>query len=324
MATSLKHIRRKRYRLQHPERLLLALAILAVLILALVLLLRKGPAEEPAESQESLSLIEESRDPEATDNPKATVGLGEIKTQIQGALQGILADNRENYAKAPESQPEESWQTPEYTYCLALDAGHGGDDPGNIQGETLEKDINLAVALLVRDYIQKTDPDVKVCITRTGDYGIDGRRALVDSFNPDMVVSLHCNAFGGPGTARGTEAMYWTAGDDDEIGKLSFEAAVKLIAATAEGFGLRQRSPILGSNTLLNNSPVPAVLIEMGFLSDEQDDAALNDPQLQEQGAASIGQAILELLYTYPSKNNPEDGHQTNDSQAADSEPAGE
>ena len=106
MATSLKHIRRKRYRLQHPERLLLALAILAVLILALVLLLRKGPAEEPAESQESLSLIEESRDPEATDNPKATVGLGEIKTQIQGALQGILADNRENYAKAPESQPE--------------------------------------------------------------------------------------------------------------------------------------------------------------------------------------------------------------------------
>lgn len=61
------------------------------------------------------------------------------------------------------------------TFVVVIDAGHGGEDPGKVSGSgTLEKDINLAIALRLERMLQAAD--VKTVMTRRADEGLDSRK----------------------------------------------------------------------------------------------------------------------------------------------------
>jgi len=85
---------------------------------------------------------------------------------------------------------------PANNFVLVIDPGHGGRDSGALGRKGKEKDINLAVAKLVGQYIASEHPDVKVVYTRTQDVfiGLYDRAAIANKVNANLFISIHSNA----------------------------------------------------------------------------------------------------------------------------------
>ena len=93
---------------------------------------------------------------------------------------------------------------------IVIDAGHGGKDPGNIgYRRTKEKDIVLAISKKLGEYIEEYLPDVNVIYTRDDDTFIDlyDRGSIANSHEGDLFVSIHANGFHDP-SVRGTEVFF--------------------------------------------------------------------------------------------------------------------
>jgi len=103
---------------------------------------------------------------------------------------------------------------------IILDAGHGGEDPGNLgtgRYSKTEKDVALEVTLMVGRYIEENLPDVEVVYTRSTDRFLKlyERTAIANREKGDIFVSIHCNAFSNPnshGTETFTIGMHRTEG----------------------------------------------------------------------------------------------------------------
>ena len=92
---------------------------------------------------------------------------------------------------------------------IVIDAGHGGKDSGALGKNSKEKDLNLAVALKLGNYIKENLPDVKVIYTRDSDKFVElsERAAIANRNNADVFISIHCNSTEGTTTARGAETF---------------------------------------------------------------------------------------------------------------------
>ena len=101
--------------------------------------------------------------------------------------------------------------TPYRMKTVVIDAGHGGNDPGNLgtgRYKTREKDIALEVALMVGGYIEKQFPEIKVIYTRSTDVfiGLSDRTDIANKAKADLFISIHCNAASNP-SAMGVETF---------------------------------------------------------------------------------------------------------------------
>ena len=100
-------------------------------------------------------------------------------------------------------------QRGERIQTVVIDAGHGGRDPGALGKVSKEKDLNLAVALKLGNYIKENMPDVKVVYTRDSDKFVElsERAAIANRNNADVFISIHCNSTEGTTTAHGAETF---------------------------------------------------------------------------------------------------------------------
>ncbi len=89
---------------------------------------------------------------------------------------------------------------------VVIDAGHGGKDPGAMANNVREKDVNLAIALKLGDYIKENIPGVSVIYTRSTDVfiSLDERANIANRAKADLFISIHCNSNGSP-AIYGTE-----------------------------------------------------------------------------------------------------------------------
>ncbi len=299
--------RKKRWRLVHPERLLLAVLLLlfaAAGIYALVQAVRKDPVpqESVQEMREESAIIE-------ADSRKGTLSLDSLLNQLRGMSIAMMDLNRENYEKDPSLPPEKARQAVGYSYCLVIAPGHGGADGGNVKGGLPEKTINLAVALAVRDYIESHCTDIKVVMTRTTDVLVNyaGQYAVANENEADFALSIHCNSYGGSGRACGTEALYFSKGADDVVGARSKEAAAKLSTVVSAILNADDRGAKFDSSTdIMKDYSMPAALVELGFLSDASDNALLCNEAVQKQIGEAIGQLMIDILHSYPVKGQAE------------------
>lgn len=218
-------------------------------------------------------------------------------------------------AQTPEEEPkdeENPEDNPRKQILICLDAGHGLKDPGavgKLSGVTYyEKNFNLSVALLLRKNLDELGYTVLMIREedtsllggsnynaqyKTGDEAV-ARRKYAKSMGTDLYLSLHCNAYAGQGRAFGPIVFYNGRSDT------TYRAKSLAEVFSGEMNGLRAAFPATGApriregNTyiVLKDTALPALLIEMGFMTDQSDLSLLSRKDWQEACARRLALAV--------------------------------
>jgi N-acetylmuramoyl-L-alanine amidase len=221
---------------------------------------------------------------------------------------------------------------------VAIDAGHGGRDPGAIGPTgTLEKEVTLAVARRLQTRIN-AEPQMRVVMTRLSDryLGLRDRLLAARNHGADLFVSLHADSYRRT-TAQGSsvyilsqrgassEAARWLAAQHnaaDLVGGATLEGVdrdvrgvvLNMLQEHSLGDGWRLAKEILVSLkrigpvhkpeveragfVVLKSPDIPSVLVEMAFLSNPAEERKLNDRQHQEKLAEAIAAGIRSYAKT--------------------------
>lgn len=178
---------------------------------------------------------------------------------------------------------------------IILDAGHGGDDNGAAYGGVHEDDFALQVVLACGHRLEQLMDGVEINYTRIQDkkLTLEGRCKTIEQLQPDVFVSIHCNAIeDDPHTLVDERAIvhgleiYYRDDFDFPLGKALLDT-FSHSGVWQKIRGLRQDLQWLGKRlTVLNDLEVPCVLVELGYLSNPND----------RQFMLSNGDAIADLL----------------------------
>lgn len=193
----------------------------------------------------------------------------------------------------------------EKSKCVVLDAGHGGFDPGKIGiNGAQEKDINLQITLLVKEYLEAQD--VQVVLTREGDEGLYDENAsnkkvqdmkrrieIIDQTAPDLTVSIHQNSYPEE-YVSGAQVFYYTGSREGQM------IAEYLQQSLVERLDPENHRQVKANDSyyLLKKTATPIVIVECGFLSNSAEAAKLCDRSYQEKAAWAIHLGILQYLNT--------------------------
>lgn len=177
---------------------------------------------------------------------------------------------------------------------IVIDAGHGGGDPGCVSRYygVYEKDVTLDVALRLRDRLEQEG--MCVVMTRETDRDVSWRGSpdaveLTMRCDPantgdvDCFISLHCNA--STSSAPHGTSIHWYK-DIDRVWAETFSNVFAPL-------GVKQHGLIRDNFYVLRNTEVPAVLVEMAFLTNAHDASLLIDEDFRERMAEKLAEAIL-------------------------------
>lgn len=250
----------------------------------------------------------------------------------------------ETHTAANPIKPEKTPLKPgtlERMITIALDPGHGGEDPGAMgRAGSKEKDVVLAIAKRLKAKIEQ-QPNMRVMLTRDADYFVplNVRVQKARSVQADLFVSIHADAFVET-TARGSSvfilsekgasssAARWLANKEnaaDLIGGVNISVHDKQLASvlldlstTAQiNDSLKLAKVVLGEiggiNRLhkgaveqagfavLKAPDIPSILIETAFISNPEEEARLSDDTYQDE----MAEAVMKGIRKYFSKNPP-------------------
>ena len=185
---------------------------------------------------------------------------------------------------------------------IMIDAGHGGSDPGAMNGQHKEKVYTLQIAKRLQTQLEKLG--FRVIMTRTGDTypTLQDRAALCKKHKPDLYISIHCNSStnktpSGIETYRavpvgGTETKgskvkteKQSANEfDANSSRLAYEMQKGLLAAT----GATDRGTRHQAIYVIGNATCPAVLLEVGYLSNDAELKKIASPEYQNKIVSGI------------------------------------
>ena len=223
---------------------------------------------------------------------------------------------------------------------IAIDAGHGGEDPGATGPNRVdEKDVVMAIARELNALLQ-ADPGFKPTLIRTGDYYISlkGRRDLARERQADLFVSIHADAFKRKeahgasvyalsiGGATSTAADYLAQRENaaDLVGGVSLSDKDDVLAGVLADLSmtstldtsLKLGSKVLGNVdgvaklhkrqveqagfAVLKSPDIPSILVETGFISNPQEASLLATTAYQKKMASAIHRGIREWFMAHP------------------------
>lgn len=229
---------------------------------------------------------------------------------------------------------------------VVIDAGHGGKDPGALGRNAKEKDVVLAIALKVGEYVKKYLPDVKVIYTRKKDVFVPlyKRAEIANKSDADLFISIHANYISNPnirgvetyalGPARSNENLE-VAKKENSVIVMEDEYTTKyegfdpnsaesyilfeymqstyveqstLMASLLqkqfrERAGRHDRGVKQAGFLVLRNITHPSVLVEVGFLSNSNEEKYLMTPNGQAYIASAIFRAIRDYKKQYDEKS---------------------
>lgn len=186
---------------------------------------------------------------------------------------------------------------------LVLDAGHGGHDPGAQNNKTNEKDLtHKIIYTLMRDKFTGNASDTKVYWTRTNDSFVTlaNRAAFAKSVCADAFISLHMNS-AKSGSANGTEVYYSVSNNKTSFSGITSKAMANLFRTQLlADLKTTNRGTKTAAYYVLKHNTVPAILIELGFISGNSDYSKLTNATFQKNAANSIYKSIQTMFQTYP------------------------
>ncbi|HMM06650.1 MAG TPA: N-acetylmuramoyl-L-alanine amidase [Clostridiales bacterium] len=188
---------------------------------------------------------------------------------------------------------------------IAIDAGHGGSDPGAIGfNGTAEKEINLLLALKLQALLE--EKGAVVIMTRTDDTAysdvkkedLDHRAKIVTKKKAELFISIQCNAV--PGSSyHGAQVFYYP---ESEEGKLLAESIQDSLVEKLKNTD--RKALTLSSAYIMYVLDIPAIIVETGFLSNPEEEALLNDKNYQEKVVAAIYGGIVNYYNKQDSKES--------------------
>jgi N-acetylmuramoyl-L-alanine amidase len=180
---------------------------------------------------------------------------------------------------------------------VIIDAGHGGEDPGAIGNSgSLEKDINLNIALKLQQFVEQNGG--LVLMTRVDDAEMEGskkndmrlRKKLREENEGDIFISIHLNSYPSE-SCKGAQTFY----ANDEKSKELAEKIQKNMVDILDENNTRVAKK-LTDVYLLKNVNIPSVIVECGFVSNSYEEKLLMDENYQSKVAMAIFMGINEYF----------------------------
>lgn len=205
-------------------------------------------------------------------------------------------------------------------YTIVVDSGHGGIDPGKVSADGVyEKDINLAIALKLRDELRKRD--CQVVMTRESDEGLydpsasnkkmsdmKKRIEIMNDSNPDLIVSIHQNSFSDT-ISKGAQVFYQST---SETGKALAETLQDVWKSKLDPENHRQ-CKANNDYYLLQHSEATMVIVECGFMSNPGEAAQLQTEEYQSKVATVLADGLIEYLEKQDGKEAQDENTSTTD-----------
>lgn len=178
---------------------------------------------------------------------------------------------------------------------VVIDAGHGGQDPGANNGNIKEKDLNLAIALKLEAQLKQSN--VKTFMLRQDDtfVGLYDRPHIANALNATLFVSIHNNAIDSS-KVSGTETLYFpeakgdTAFTGEKFARLVQDSLISKLKTVNRK--IIERPGLV----VLKYTHMPAVLGEIGFVTNPTDLKNLTSEEFQQKTAEALRDAIVQAL----------------------------
>lgn len=191
---------------------------------------------------------------------------------------------------------------------IALDAGHGGFDPGKVgSAGTEEKGVNLAITLKLKKILERSgysviltrDSDTALCTGEESNKKMTDLKARVDRIEQSgcaLAVSIHQNSYSA-GTSGAQVFYYAPSGSSQESEQKRLAGILQNTIRDRIGDGNRRVEKGNSSYYMLKNISCPFVIVECGFLSNPTEEALLASEEYQEKMAQAIAEGIEAYLY---------------------------
>jgi N-acetylmuramoyl-L-alanine amidase len=258
--------------------------------------------------------------------PRRSEGILLVPEEFIGPLRAAFIENA----------PPTAATLPEQTALrtVILDPGHGGDDRGAVgPGGVLEKEVTLAVARRLAERL-RAELGCRAVLTRTSDRAVSlpERTAVAIRESGDLFVSLHANASPSPSAAGYETFILSTTASDAEAGRLadienaaggqessglptsflqqtlqdlihteSMEESQRIAVLVQEYLGAVLKAPNRGVKQapfwVLAGVEMPAILVELGFMTNRAEGRRLGDPVIQDRMAEAIADAVAAFRF---------------------------
>lgn len=219
-------------------------------------------------------------------DPSGKVLIGYTSRQVCCALvfRRVLDKAPPQDSQPPQPQPKGGEKM-----IVCIDPGHGGSDPGAVSKDgAQEKVVNLFVAQRIKTYLERAGAKVLMARTDDSDVGLAARAAKANQAKCDYFVSIHANAADAE-SANGYEVFHYPGSS----GGVSLANKVSGAYKVASGMPLRR---VTSANfQVLRDTAMPAILIELGFLTSPLDLALLKEPAFLDKCALGIAFGILDM-----------------------------
>jgi N-acetylmuramoyl-L-alanine amidase len=178
---------------------------------------------------------------------------------------------------------------------VVVDAGHGGNQSGAVYGGVKEKTLNLDIAKILNNKLKELG--IVTYMTRSGDSSISlySRSGLANSKKADLLISIHNNA--GLKKYTGSMTLYYPSSSKTKGNLSSYQFASIVQKNMCETLGSKNMGIVPRSQlAVLRTSNMPAVIAEVGYMSNSSELAKLKTYAYKEKAAESLKKAVVESL----------------------------
>lgn len=177
---------------------------------------------------------------------------------------------------------------------IFIDPGHGGPDPGAVGNGVTEEFVNLNVSLELARLLRDAGFDVRIYRTTSDENVLENKNAdlrnraqTANDWGADYFISIHTNSSTNP-AAQGVEAYVY------RLGTTSERLADSIVDSVSENLGSQNRGVMQANFAVLRRTNMPAVLVELGYLTNATEALNLNSPAWQRAVAAAIFEGIVD------------------------------
>ncbi len=179
---------------------------------------------------------------------------------------------------------------------IFIDPGHGGPDPGATGNGVTEEYVNLNVSLELARLLRNAGYDVMIYRTTSDENVLQNKNAdlrnraqMANNWGADYFISIHTNSSTNP-NAQGVEAYVYRLGGTSE------RLAQSIVDSVSETLGSLNRGVMQANFAVLRRTNMPAVLVELGYLTNATEALNLNSPAWQRAVAGAIFNGIVEAV----------------------------